>query len=277
MELTVTDLHSDSLSVIEVDDSVWNAPQNDALLHQSVVAQLANKRQGTRNTLTRSNVQGTKHKIRQQKGTGRSRQGDGKAPHFIGGGVAHGPHPREFRQRLPKKMRRQALRVALSSKVRSNRLQVIQNLTMPAPSTKQIVSLIDQLELKGSILLVTAKSEFSVHRSALNVPSINTLPVRQLNPLCVTKAANVVVTSEAVSIVDELWGSGINQQLADAKDRYDSSVQKQKEETSDPESTTEQTAKKEQTQTEDNLEKSTFLSDDEDIAAQPLKGNSDEQ
>ena len=135
MDLQVKDKKGKVVGSVEASDKVWAAPSNDDLLHQAVIAQQANKRQGTQDTQTRAEVSFSTRKIRPQKGTGQARQGSRRSPNRVGGGVAHGPHPRSFRQRLPKKMRRQALRVALSDKVREDAVTVIDVLKVDAPKS----------------------------------------------------------------------------------------------------------------------------------------------
>ncbi|MBT5252296.1 MAG: 50S ribosomal protein L4, partial [Chloroflexi bacterium] len=125
MDLQVQDNKGKVVGSVAASDQVWRAESNDALLHQVVTAQQANKRRGTQDTQQRNQVSYSTRKIRPQKGTGQARQGSRRSPLLKGGGVAHGPHPRSYRQRLPKKMRRQALRVALSEKIRDEALIVL--------------------------------------------------------------------------------------------------------------------------------------------------------
>ena len=132
MELRVKNHSGEVVDTIEVDDEVWAAPRNDSLLHQAVVAQLANRRSGTHDSMRRSESRYSTAKIRSQKGTGRARQGS-RSSMLMGNSVAHGPHPRSHRQRLPKKMRRHALRVALSDKVREESLTVIDTVSIDEP------------------------------------------------------------------------------------------------------------------------------------------------
>ena len=138
MKLQVKDSTGKIVGSVAASDQVWGALNNDALLHQAVVAQLANKRRGTQSTQTRATVSFSTKKIRPQKGTGQSRQGSRRSPVRVGGGVAHGPHPRSYRQRLPKKMRRQALRVALSDKIRQESITIIDDLKVDVPKSSTI-------------------------------------------------------------------------------------------------------------------------------------------
>jgi len=136
MDLQVKDNKGKVVGSVVANDSVWRAESNDALLHQVVVAQQANKRRGTQDTQQRNEVTFSTRKIRPQKGTGQARQGSRRSPLLKGGGVAHGPHPRSYRQRLPKKMRRQALRIALSEKVRDEALTIVDSLNIKTPKSR---------------------------------------------------------------------------------------------------------------------------------------------
>ena len=149
MELSVRNRNGDVVGSVDVSDRVWSAPSNDALLYQAVTAQLANRRQGTHETKTRGQVSYSTRKLRAQKHTGRARLGSRKSPTLVGGGVIFGPHQRSYRQRLPKKMRRQALRVALSDKVREERLTILDEFSLDAPKTKEVVDLVEALEIRG--------------------------------------------------------------------------------------------------------------------------------
>ncbi|MCI0873070.1 MAG: 50S ribosomal protein L4 [Chloroflexi bacterium] len=193
---------------VEASDHVWGAPSNDALLHQAVVAQQANKRRGTQDTQTRAEVSFSTRKIRPQKGTGAARQGSRRSPNRVGGGVAHGPHPRSFRQRLPKKMRRQALRVALSDKVRQDAITVIDTLKVDVPKSSVIRDIVAAFELKGRTLIVTGATDHNVIKSASNLQGVEVQTAALMNPLEATSASNLIFTQEAVVAIDGLWGSG---------------------------------------------------------------------
>ena len=206
MELQVKNRNGEVVRAVEASDFVWGAEPNTAALHQAVVAQLANKRQGTHDTLARIDVEYSTRKLRAQKHTGRSRLGSRGSP-SMGGSVAHGPHPRDYRQALPKKMRRLALRVALSDKVRENALTVLDSLSMEKPRTKDVKELISGLGLKGSTLIVTPATDHTVVKSAGNIPGVEVLAAPLLNPLQAASARNLVITEEALKVVDTLWGT----------------------------------------------------------------------
>lgn len=208
MNLQVKDKKGEVVGSVEASDHVWGAPSNDALLHQAVVAQQANKRRGTQDTQTRAEVSFSTRKIRPQKGTGAARQGSRRSPNRVGGGVAHGPHPRSFRQRLPKKMRRQALRVALSDKVREDAVTVIDTLKVDVPKSSVIRDIVAAFELKGRTLIVTGATDHNVIKSASNLQGIEVQAAALMNPLEATSASNLIFTQEAVVAIDGLWGSG---------------------------------------------------------------------
>ncbi|MCH8909912.1 MAG: 50S ribosomal protein L4 [Chloroflexi bacterium] len=208
MNLQVKDKKGKVVGSVEASDHVWGAPSNDALLHQAVVAQQANKRRGTQDTQTRAEVSFSTRKIRPQKGTGAARQGSRRSPNRVGGGVAHGPHPRSFRQRLPKKMRRQALRVALSDKVREDAVTVIDALKVDVPKSSVIRDIVAAFELKGRTLIVTGATDHNVIKSASNLQGVEVQTAALMNPLEATSASNLIFTQEAVVAIDGLWGSG---------------------------------------------------------------------
>lgn len=207
MDLQVKDKKGKVVGSVEASDKVWAAPSNDDLLHQAVIAQQANKRQGTQDTQTRAEVSFSTRKIRPQKGTGQARQGSRRSPNRVGGGVAHGPHPRSFRQRLPKKMRRQALRVALSDKVREDAVTVIDVLKVDAPKSSVIRDIVAAFELNGRTLIVTGATDQNVIKSANNLPGIEVQTAALMNPLEATTASNLIFTQDAIAAIDGLWGS----------------------------------------------------------------------
>ncbi|MBI4304790.1 MAG: 50S ribosomal protein L4 [Chloroflexi bacterium] len=205
MELKVYNAEGKVVGAVEASDLVWAHPMNMAVLHQVVVAQQANRRQGTHDSKTRGQVIGSGRKLRPQKHTGRARIGDITAPRMRGGGVAHGPHPRSYTQALPRRIRRTALRVALSDKVRTRRLFVVDDLKLSDPSTKAIKGIIDGLKLKGFTLFVTDGVQPAVITSCRNLPDTTVLPAPQLSALDAARAVNLVVTQDAVKKVDEIW------------------------------------------------------------------------
>ena len=207
MKLQVKDNTGKIVGSVAASDQVWGALNNDALLHQAVVAQLANKRRGTQSTQTRATVSFSTKKIRPQKGTGASRQGSRRSPVRVGGGVAHGPHPRSHRQRLPKKMRRQALRIALSDKIRQESVTIIDDLRIEAPKSSTIRDIVKALDLKGRTLIVTGSTDQNIVKSAGNLPGIEVQAAALMNSLQAASFTNLVLTQEALEAIDRLWGS----------------------------------------------------------------------
>lgn len=205
MELSVKNRKGDVVGSVDVSDRVWSAPSNDALLQQVVVAQLANRRQGTHETKTRGQVSYSTRKLRAQKHTGRARLGSRKSPTLVGGGVIFGPHARSYRQRIPKKMRQQALRVALSDKVREDRLTVLEEFDLHAPRTKDVVDLIDALALRGTTLLVVENNDTDVVLSARGAERVDVIHADVLNATSTATARNIVATRSAVERIDSLW------------------------------------------------------------------------
>ena len=208
MELEVKDSKGKIVGSVAASDQVWGAVNNDALLHQAVVTQLANKRRGTQNTQTRATVSFSTKKIRPQKGTGAARQGSRRSPVRVGVGVAHGPHPRSYRQRLPKKMRRQALRIALSDKIRQEGVTILDGLKLDVPKSSTIRDIVAALELKGRTLIVTGSTDQNIVKSAGNLPGVEVQAAELMNSLQAASFANLVVTQEALEAIDRLWGSG---------------------------------------------------------------------
>lgn len=207
MDLQVKDHKGKVVGSVAASDEVWRAESNDALLHQVVVAQQANNRRGTQDTQTRAEVSFSTRKIRPQKGTGQARQGSRRSPVRVGGGVAHGPHPRSYRQRLPKKMRRQALRIALSEKIRDEGVTVLDALKLDAPRSSTIRDIVSAFELKGRTLIVTGATDHNVVKSASNLPGVEVQAATLMNPLETTSVTNLIVTQEALGAIDSLWGA----------------------------------------------------------------------
>ena len=161
---------------------------------------------GTHKTRTRGGVRGSTGKLFRQKGTGRARQGSIRAPHRRGGGVVFGPRPRSYRQDLPKRMRRLAIRSALSAKAANGTLQVIDELAMESPRTKDLVSILQTLGFERATLVVTGQPAPTVNRSARNLPNVKLLPAAYLNVLDLLSHRGLLMTEEAVRVAEALWG-----------------------------------------------------------------------
>lgn len=189
---------------IQLLESVFAAPVNADAMHQVVVAQLANKRQGTQSALTRAEVRGGGIKIWKQKGTGRARHSSNRAPQFTHGGVVFAPKPRDYSQSIPKTMRRVALKSALSSKVVDNNIIVLESLELAAPKTKEVVAMLNAFGVKKT-LIVTAESNENVYKSARNIEGVAVVPVNNLNVYDILKFEKFIVTKDAVSKIEEVY------------------------------------------------------------------------
>jgi len=166
---------------VDLDDEIFGIEPNLAVLHQVVTAQLAARRSGSASTLTRAEVRGGGAKPFRQKGTGRARQGSIRAPQFTGGGVAHGPKPRSYRQKVNKKMTRLALNSALSDRAQSERILVVDTWSFEVPKTKEAVAALAALELEGKVVLVVDRDDSGALKSFRNLPLVKILPRHELN------------------------------------------------------------------------------------------------
>jgi large subunit ribosomal protein L4 len=187
-------------------DDVFGRTPSGSLLHQAVVRHQANARQGTSDTQTRAEVNRTTKKVWRQKGTGRARQGSRKAPHWSGGGVVFGPHPRSYRQDMPKQMRRAALCAALSSKAQEGQLLLVSELSMPAPSTKTLAATLAELELAGTALLVLESPNRTVQLSARNLPYVTAITTDNINVFDVLRHDQLILTTAAARILESRYG-----------------------------------------------------------------------
>lgn len=188
---------------IEVSDSVFGLDYNEALIHQVVVAQLANKRQGTMSALTRSEVRGGGIKPYRQKGTGHARQGSIVAPNHVGGGIAFAKKPRSFSQKINKKMKQQALYSALSEKIRLEELVVIDKFELDEPKTKLVADSVNALKLSGIVTFVTADYDELANRATKNIPTVFLTDSRMLNVYDVVASKNIVITMDALKKLEE--------------------------------------------------------------------------
>ncbi|PKB60710.1 MAG: 50S ribosomal protein L4 [SAR202 cluster bacterium Ae2-Chloro-G2] len=206
MKLNVRNINGGPAGEIDVRNDVFGVPENPALLHQVMVAHLANKRQGTVKTKTRSEVSGGGAKPRPQKHTGRARAGSIRSPIWVGGGRAFGPSPRNYKQRTPKKMRRLAIVSVLSDKARQGSLVILDNLDLTDSKTRSIKSMLKALEINNSTLIVTDGPNANVIRAARNLKKVKTLPAQVLNTIDLLNKSHLVITTEAVKKVEENWG-----------------------------------------------------------------------
>ena len=186
---------------IQLNEQVFGVEVNKYALHQVVVAQLANKRQGTQSAKTRSEVRGGGIKPWRQKGTGRARQGSIRAPQWIKGGVVFAPKPRDYRMSIPKSMRKVAMTSALTSKVAD--MVVLEDLTFEAPKTKEAVKMLNAFEAKKT-LIITAEVNENVYKSARNIEGVTVMPVNNINVYDLLNCKTLMITKEAVNKIEEV-------------------------------------------------------------------------
>jgi len=190
---------------IELPDGLFAAPINTAVLHQVVTAQLAGRHLGTHDTKTRGEVRGGGRKPYRQKGTGRARQGSIRAPHYEGGGVVFGPHPRSYEQKVPKRMKRLALRGALSAKFADGAVKVVQDLAMDEMKTRELVGYLANLKAGGRVLVVAPGRDEKLERSAANLPKVVVILADSLNTVDILKADTLLITEPALATMTEVY------------------------------------------------------------------------
>jgi large subunit ribosomal protein L4 len=205
VQVPVHSIEGEVVDHIELNEAVFGVPVDQAVVHQAMVRQLANARQGTVGSKTRSQVSGGGRKLFRQKGTGFARRGSRRAPLLRGGGVAFGPHPRNFRQAMPKKMRRLALRCILSAKVAGEEIIVIDEFALEEPKTKEMARILANLGVDSSALIVTAEPDPNVYKSARNLERTKTLPASMLNVVDLLSNRRLMITVAAVKVVEEMW------------------------------------------------------------------------
>ncbi len=192
---------------MQLSDKIFNAEYNEPLIHQAVVTRLANERQGTKSTLTRTEVRGGGAKPWRQKGTGRARQGSIRAPQWTKGGVVFAPKSRDFSKKMNAEAKRNALFSALSKKVADGELIVVDKLEVSAPKTKEMVKFVDALKLDKRTLVVMDSDDTDVILAARNIRKLSTMPVAQISTYEVVANAKVVLTKGAVEKIQEVYGA----------------------------------------------------------------------
>ena len=216
MQVPVYSLTGEVVEHIEISDLVFAVPLNEGVVHQAMVRQRANARQGTASTKTRSEVSGSSRKLFRQKGTGYARAGSRRSPLRRGGGITFGPHPRSYRQAMPKKMRQLALRCVLSTKVRDEELMILEKLELEEPKTKNMVQILAALRVDSSALVVTSEPEDNVVKSARNLKGVKTMPANLLNVLDILSHKMLLMTVTAVRKAEQLWGESVVQEVKHA-------------------------------------------------------------
>lgn len=206
MQVDVYSMAGEIVDKIEISDDIFGVAPNMALLHQAALRQLANRRVGTASTKTRGMVAGGGAKPYRQKGTGRARQGSRRAPHYKGGGVAFGPHPRDYHLAMPRKMRRQAIRSALSAKAAEQQLVLLDRLEFSAPHTKDMVAVLEALPVNRKVLVVLPGRDANVVKSARNIPGVKTLPADSVNVVDVLNHDYLLAPVAAVRQIESVFG-----------------------------------------------------------------------
>ncbi len=211
MQLPVYNLAGEEVKKIDVSDAVFAVPFNESVVHQVMVGQQANARQGTASTKTKGTVSGSTRKLYRQKGTGYARAGSKKSPLRRGGAVTFGPHPRDYRQQIPKKVRRLAIKCVLSAKATDGELKVLDKFDFTEPKTKKMIEALLALGIESSALIVTQEPEENVIKSARNIPDIKTMPAAILNIIDILSYKTLLMTEAAVRVAEKLWGNGLKE------------------------------------------------------------------
>lgn len=206
MEFPVVDTSGKEVSKVDLPTDIFEAKINVGLMHQAYVRQMANARQGTHSTLSRGQVRMTGAKWYRQKGTGRARHGAQSAPIFVGGGLAFGPKPRDYSKTMPKKMRRGAIRSALSTLVRDDQLVVVDKLEMDTPKTKEIRQVLNALVGDQSALVLVTTEQKAVRKSVSNLANAHSIIVNYLNVRDMLKYDKVIMPLDTLEVIKSIWG-----------------------------------------------------------------------
>lgn len=204
----VQDIEGGVKGSVDLPETVFGIEPSRGAIYQTVKAFLTNQRQGNASTKTRAEVRLSKKKMYRQKGTGRARMGTAGSPIRIGGGVAHGPRPRDLQERVPKKVKRLAIKSALSLKAAEGGIKILDEIAMEEPKTKQIAGILEVLGVVGQkALLLTGENLPNVAKSCRNIPGLGVLPANQVSTYHVIKADTVILTQDAVGKLEDLWGA----------------------------------------------------------------------
>ena len=190
---------------IELNDDIFGIEINEFAVHEVIKNYLANQRQGTQSAKTRGEVRGGGRKPFRQKGTGRGRQGSSTSPNHVGGGVVFAPKPRDYSYSVPKKVKRLALKSALTSKVKENEIIVLDSLSFEAPKTKEMIKVLENVKAAKKALIVTSEKDENVVRSASNIPGVRTTIVSAMNTYEIINATSFIVTKDAVEKIQEVY------------------------------------------------------------------------
>ncbi len=206
MEAKLYNQSGEAVGTIDISDYIFGIMPNVPVMHQAMVRQQANARLGTHNTRGRGEVVGSTRKLFRQKGTGRARQGSVRAPHRKGGGAAHGPHPRSYRKDMPRKMRRLAVRSALSAKFAADEIRFLEGWSMERPRTRDILASLTGLGVSRKALIVLEQQDANVQRSANNLPNVKTLLAGYLNVVDLLSYDTVIISRAAVGVIEGYLG-----------------------------------------------------------------------
>lgn len=203
-KVALYNMNAQQVGEIELSDGIFGVEVNKEAMHQVVKMQLANKRQGTQSALTRAEVRGGGIKPWRQKGTGRARQGSIRSPQWIHGGIVFAPKPRDYSYTVPKKIKRLALKSALSSKVADNEIVVLDELKLDAPKTKTVAEMLIKFEAKKT-LIVVSESNDTIYKSVRNIEGACVIPVNNLNVYDILKYEKFIITKDAAQLVEEVY------------------------------------------------------------------------
>ena len=206
MRVPVYNTEGNQVDEAELQDQIFAAPINKPLMHQALQRQLANARLGTHKVKTRGEVSGGGRKPWRQKGTGRARQGSNRAPHWPGGGIVFGPIPRSYEQKMPRKMRRQALRSALSVKAAGSQVKLLDTLEMAEPKTKAMIDILSKLRLEESVLILLPQHDEAVLRSVRNLPRVKTLVAQYLNVRDLLDYEYILMPLRSLEVIEGILG-----------------------------------------------------------------------
>ena len=204
-KVTMLNMQGANAGTIELNDEIFAITPNEFAVHAVVKNYLANQRQGTQSAKTRGEVRGGGKKPFRQKGTGRHRQGHSTDPSQIGGGIVFAPKPRDYRYTLPKKLRRLAMKSALSSKVAENQIVVVDELKFEEPKTKEMIKFLEAVKAEKKALIVTAEKDENVVKSAANIPGVRTALATTMNVYEIVNYTSLLVTKEAVALIEEVY------------------------------------------------------------------------
>ena len=204
-KVTMLNMQGANAGTIELNDEIFAITPNEFAVHAVVKNYLANQRQGTQSAKTRGEVRGGGKKPFRQKGTGRHRQGHSTDPSQIGGGIVFAPKPRDYRYTLPKKLRRLAMKSALSSKVAENQIVVVDELKFEEPKTKEMIKFLQAVNAEKKALIITAEKDENVVKSAANIPGVRTALATTMNVYEIVNHTSFIVTKEAVELIEEVY------------------------------------------------------------------------